>query len=193
MKMIDLITASGLGEPAGRGRLAMRRRREMGRHPAPTFVFVDLAGYTALTERRGDDEGARVALAFQRAIGELSRRHGAWQVKSLGDGAMIWAPDARRAVQLAAEALAGVGRRADLLPVRIGVHTGPAVMSGADWYGSTVNVAARLAARAEPNQALISAASRTAAGRGVPLPLGRCRQFWLRGVDRPVLAWCLTG
>jgi hypothetical protein len=44
--------------------------------------------------------------------------------------------------------------RADLLPVRVGVYTGPAVMQGCDWYGSAVNVAARLAAQAEPNEAL---------------------------------------
>ena len=35
----------------------------------------------------------------------LSRDHGAWQVKSMGDGAMIWAPDAARAVALAADTL----------------------------------------------------------------------------------------
>ena len=136
------------GSPSGAsigGLLATRRRRWMRSHPTPTFVFVDLAGYTALTETRGDHAAARVASEFLRTMSGLSREHGAWQVKSMGDGVMIWAPDAARAVALAADTLEDVGTREDLLPVRVGVHTGPAVMCGWDWYGSTVNVAARLA------------------------------------------------
>ena len=41
--------------------VATRKRRRMQRHPAPTFVFADLAGYTALTDRHGDEAAARVA------------------------------------------------------------------------------------------------------------------------------------
>lgn len=164
----------------------------MRSHATPTFVFADLAGYTRLTEERGDHEAARVARSFHRAIGALSREHHAWQVKAMGDGAMIWAPDAGRGVALAGDVLEHVGTRLDLLPVRVGVHTGPAVMSGWDWYGSTVNVAARLAGRAEPNQALISAAARAAAGQDLAPVLGSCHQLLLRGVERPVLAWCLA-
>ena len=44
----------------------------------------------------------------------------------MGDGVMIWIGDAGDAVLLAAETLERVGTRTDLLPVRIGVHTGPA-------------------------------------------------------------------
>ena len=132
----------------------------MARHPAPTFVFADLVGYTSLTEQRGDDAAARVAHDFWRAMSALCREHGARQVKAMGDGAMIWAPDAGRAVTLAASAVHELGTRDDLLPVRVGVHTGPAVMRGGDWYGGAVNLAARLAAAAEPNQALVSGATR---------------------------------
>ena len=130
----------------------VRRRRRMRRHPAPTFVFADLAGYTALTEERGDEAAARLAGEFRRAMGALSREHRATRVKSMGDGVMICAPDPADAVALAPRALAEVGTRPDLLPVRVGVHTGPAVMPGCDWYGSAVNVAARLARQAEPTR-----------------------------------------
>ena len=145
-----------------------RRRRRMSRHPAPTFVFADLAGYTALTEERGDEAAATVAREFRRAMCALSREHGATQVKSMGDGVMIWAPDPADAVALAARAVDEIGTRPDLLPVRVGVHTGPAVMRGCDWYGSAVNVAARLARQAEPNEALVSAATRAAAATDSP-------------------------
>jgi adenylate cyclase len=183
---------AALSTPRMGGLLAARRRRWMRTHPTPTFVFVDLVGYTTLTDLRGDQAAARVASEFQRAMRGLSRRHGAWQVKSMGDGVMIWAPDAARAVALAADTLEEVGNRVDLLPVRIGVHTGPAVMYGWDWYGSTVNVAARLASQAGANEALVSATSRAAARGDHPYPLETRRQLRLRGVARPVVAWCLT-
>jgi adenylate cyclase len=169
--------------------LSARRHRWMSRHPAPTFVFADLVGYTALTEQRGDDAAARVAREFWRTMSSLSREHGAWQVKSMGDAAMIWAPDAERAVALAERAVKEVGSRPDLLPVRVGAHTGPAVMRGGDWYGGAVNLAARLAAAAEPNQALISCATRLAAG-GTPAPsLRGRRELLLHGVENPIVAW----
>lgn len=62
------------------------RRRRMSRHPAPTFVFADLVGYTRLTDAEGDEAAARLAGEFQRAMRVLSRDHGARQVKSMGDG-----------------------------------------------------------------------------------------------------------
>ena len=125
-------------------------------------------------------------------MSDLSREHGAWQVKSMGDGVMIWSPEADWAMALAADTLKIVGTRTDLLPVRVGVHTGPAVMCGWEWYGSTVNVAARLASESGRNEALISATSRAAANSDPPRPLGRRRELHLRGVAQPVIAWCLT-
>ena len=71
--------------------VATRKRRQMQRHPAPRLVFADLVGYTALTDQLGDEAGARRA-GVRRTICALSRDHGAWQVKSMGDGVMIWAP-----------------------------------------------------------------------------------------------------
>ena len=168
-----------------------RRRRWMARHPAPTFVFADLVGYTALTEEQGDETAARVAREFRRTITGLSRAHGAWQVKSMGDGAMIWAPDASRAVALAARVVE-VGARPDLLPVRVGVHTGRAVMRGGDWYGSSVNVAARLAREADANEALISSTTRGAVRGDVGWSLKTRCEITLRGVEHPVAVWRLS-
>jgi adenylate cyclase len=171
---------------------ATRRRRQMRRHPAPTFVFADLAGYTTLTEHRGDEAAARVANEFRRTMCAISRDHGARQVKSMGDGVMIWAPDAGDAISLAARAVEEVGSRPDLLPVRVGVNTGPAVMRGYDWYGSAVNVAARLARESAPNEALVSASTRAAARDELPHRLIARRELSLRGVDRPIAAWRLA-
>jgi MYXO-CTERM domain-containing protein len=192
--VIEVVAASGAGLALlllGAA-LATRRRRSMGRHPAPTFVFADLAGYTTLTEQRGDEAAAALAGEFRRTMCALSRAHGAWQVKSMGDGVMIWAPDAGAAVALAARAVEDVGTRADLLPVRVGVHTGPAVMRGCDWYGGAVNVAARLAGEALPNEALVSAATRAAAGGRLTAALDDRREISLRGLSATVAAWRLA-
>ncbi len=172
--------------------LAMSRKKWMRGHRAPTFLFADLAGFTALTETRGDEAAAEIARVFRRTMRALSRKYDAWQVKSMGDGVMIWAPDAAKAVALAAHAVKEVGASSDLPPVRVGVHTGPAVMQGLDWYGSTVNVAARLADEAEPGQALISGATLSAAQATLTRPLKLRREVVLRGVERPIVAWRLA-
>jgi adenylate cyclase len=174
------------------GLRATRGRRGAARlDTQATFVFADLTGYTALTEDRGDLEAAELADEFRRTMRGLSRQHGGWQIKSMGDGVMIWVPDPTQAIALARRAVMRVGSRRDLLPVRVGVHTGSAVMRGWDWYGSAVNVAARLADQAGPNEALISAATRAAARHELTRTLESRQELVLRGVARPVVAWCL--
>jgi adenylate cyclase len=192
--MIEIVVGSSVGAIiVGAGRMRTQHRiRWMRRHPAPTFLFADLAGYTALTEELGDEAGAAMADRFRRTMQGLSRRHGALPVKSMGDGVMIWASDAAKAIALAAHAVDEMGARSDLLPVRVGVHTGPAVMHGLDWYGSAVNVAARLADEARPGEALVSAATRAAARGEVARSLGTKREVALRGVERPIVAWQLV-
>jgi class 3 adenylate cyclase len=65
-------------------------------------------------------------------------------------------------------------------------------MSGCDWSGAAVNLAARLSAEAEPNQALGSAATGVAAGAALEQSLGPRRELVLRGIARPVAAWRLA-
>jgi class 3 adenylate cyclase len=122
----------------------------------------------------------------------LSCRLHTRQVKSMGDGVMIWAHDPADAVAVAERTLHEIGTRPDLLPVRIGVHTGQAVRRGGDWYGGAVNVAARLAAQARPSEALISANTRAAIDRATARGLRDCRELSLRGVARPVGVWSLA-
>src|SRR4051812_39425700 len=187
---VSLLVVVAAGSLATRAR--RRRRRCPRRHPAPTFLFADLAGYTALTERRGDHAAAAVASEFRRTMSDLVRRHGAFEVKSLGDGMMVWAADAGAATALAANVVAEVGTRPDLLPVRVGVHTGPAVARGCDWYGNAVNVAARLASEARPNEALVSAATREACCGRLERRLESPRALSLRGLERPVATFRLV-
>ena len=155
-------------------------------------MFADLAGYTGLTDRLGDEAAANVARAFRRTMCSASREYGAYQIKSMGDGVMILARDPAAAIAVAARAVEEIGTRPDLLPVRVGVHTGPAARRGCDWYGSAVNVAARLAREAQPNEALISATTHALARGRLRERLTARRELALRGVERPVAAWRLA-
>jgi class 3 adenylate cyclase len=170
----------------------IRSQRACRRRTTPTFLFADLVGYTARTEAMGDDAAADLAREFRRTMCSLSRDHGAREVKSMGDGVMIWIGDAGDAVSLASDALKRVGTRSDLLPLRIGVHTGPAVRRRSDWYGSAVNVAARLAAQARPNEALVSEATWAMARCELVKPVDKPRELILKGLDRRVAAWRLA-
>src|SRR5215212_2954256 len=79
-----------------------------------------------------------------------------------------------------------VMEEAGLPPVRVGIHTGPALGSGGDWYGRTVNVAARLCAVAPPGRVLISEATSAGAGRMRGVDLGERELHWLRNVSEPI-------
>ena len=53
-----------------------------------TFLFADLAGFTALTEAHGDEQAADLAHEFESAAARLLPRHGAEQIKTIGDALM---------------------------------------------------------------------------------------------------------
>jgi adenylate cyclase len=127
-----------------------------------TFLFADLVGFTALSFERGDEAAADIATRFQSEVRRLATRHGATVVKSLGDGAMVRADDAGDAVRLG---LALANGLEELPAVRVGLNTGPAVERDGDFYGSTVNLAARLSQAARGGEVLLSEATREAARR----------------------------
>ena len=117
------------------------------------MCFLDLAGYTRLTEERGDQAAAELAGNVAVLVERTALAHRGTPVKWLGDGVMLYFPDPAQAVAAALEA---VGRlpAAGLPPAHVGVAAGPVVVQGGDYFGRTVNLAARLAARAQAGQVL---------------------------------------
>jgi adenylate cyclase len=75
-----------------------------------------------------------------------------------------------------------------LPPVRVGVHSGPAVSHEGDWYGRAVNVASRLCSVAAGGEVLVSEASLAAAGELPAVSVGERRLHWLKNVTEPVAA-----
>ena len=134
-----------------------------------TFVFADLAGYTALTEAHGDDHAADEAAAFCDAVRDLLAEHGAEEVKAIGDAMLVRASDPAQAAGLGERIVCGYGARHRGLGVRVGLHTGTAVRRGDDWFGSAVNVASRVADAARAGEVLCTEATRQAIGPAVPV------------------------
>lgn len=110
-----------------------------------TFLFADLAGYTALTEAHGDEEAADAAEEFCEAVRVLLPEYEAQEVKAIGDALLVRIPDPTHAARLAARIVTDYGTRHRALGIRVGVHTGTAVRRGDDWFGSAVNLASRVA------------------------------------------------
>ena len=156
--------------------------RRPGRVPA--MSFVDLVGYTRLTEERGDRAAAALAETLAVLVDRSSREHGGVPVKWLGDGVMVHYRDPAGAVRSALRMVAQLPR-AGLPPAHVGVAAGPVVVQGGDYFGRTVYLAARIAARAGAGQVLVSqSVAQAAPPQGVSFVVrGRLR---FKGIARPV-------
>jgi adenylate cyclase len=155
-----------------------------------TFLFADLAGFTALTEAHGDEAAADAALAFCVDIRNVLAAYAATEVKTMGDAMMIVCSDASAALRLACFIVDDLGRRHAALGVRAGLHTGPAIHRQDDWFGATVNIAARIAAQAASGEIVLSEATRIAARPEHDGLVLRSRGLLnLRNVSEPVPAW----
>src|SRR5258708_6691945 len=110
----------------------------------PAICFLDITGYTRLTQEHGDAAAAALAENLAKLVKRTSAAHGGRPVKWLGDGVMFWFRDPGPGVLAALEMVAGVGA-AGLPPAHVGLHAGPVVTQEGDYYGQTVNMAARIA------------------------------------------------
>ena len=119
--------------------------------PYIVLLFADLAGFTALTETHGDLDAAEIAAQFY-ALTTMALAGEARRVKTMGDAVMLVAPDPAAGVGVARRLLAAVEQRSGFPAVRIGLHYGPAVERDGDFFGATVNLAARVTAHARAGQ-----------------------------------------
>lgn len=121
----------------------------------PAICFLDITGYTRLTQERGDRAAAELAESLARLVKRTSTAHGGRPVKWLGDGVMFHFRDPGPSVIAALDMVVGIVE-AGLPPAHVGVHTGPVVLQDGDYYGQTVNLAARIAEYARPGEVLVS-------------------------------------
>ncbi len=155
-----------------------------------SFAFVDVSGFTKMTELEGDEHAVEVLTAFRSLLRDICSRRGVRIAKWLGDGVMLVCVTTRPLLETILELHHKVGEAArpvTAVAIRSGVSSGEVIlMEGDDYVGHSVNVAARLCDLADAGEAL-------AAPSVIPfLPRwGRVvRQIpvMLRGVENPLPA-----
>jgi class 3 adenylate cyclase len=157
-----------------------------------TFLFADLVGFTALTDTQGDDRAAEVAVILYARVRGLLSTHGAEELKTVGDGMVLRCDEASEGIRLGLRIVDELEAIPGFPAVRVGVHCGPAVHKDGEWYGRTVNVAARLCSAAGGGEVLVSEQARRAAGRLREVDFGERRLHWLRNVTQPIAAHVVT-
>jgi adenylate cyclase len=123
----------------------------------PAICFLDITGYTRLTQERGDDAAADLAGTLAHLVERSSVRYGGKPIKWLGDGVMVFFPNPGPGVRAALEMVDGLAA-AGLPPAHVGLHAGPVLYQAGDYFGQTVNVSARIADYARPAEVLVSQA-----------------------------------
>jgi adenylate cyclase len=121
----------------------------------PAICFLDISGYTRLTQERGDDAAADLSTTVARLVERSSVQHGGKPIKWLGDGVMFYFGDPGPGVRAALEMVDGLAA-AGLPPAHVGLHAGPVLFQEGDYFGQTVNLSARIADYARQGEVLVS-------------------------------------
>jgi adenylate cyclase len=116
-----------------------------------------------LTDERGDDAAAQLAEQLGRIVQRTSVAYGGRPVKFLGDGVTFVFPEPGPAVLASLEMVESVAAEG-LPPAHVGIAAGSVIFQEGDYYGQTVNLAARISDFARPGEVLVSGTVVDAAG-----------------------------
>lgn len=149
-----------------------------------TFLIADLAGYTALAGAHGDIDAAQAATRFASLAGLACV--GSRVVKTVGDAVMVVAEEPQDAARTAIR-LKDMVAAEELFPdVSMGLAVGPAVEQNGDYFGQTVNIAARVCSYAQPGQILCTGALRQVVEELNDLELRAVGDVRLKNIVAPV-------
>jgi class 3 adenylate cyclase len=154
-----------------------------------TILFTDVEGSTALTDRLGDAKARELLREHESITREALKEHGGSEVKTMGDGFMASFAAATKALECGIalqNAFAERNESADEpINVRIGLNAGEPISEDEDLFGTAVNMAARIASKAEGGEILASNVVRElVAGKG--FLFNDRGETELRGFEDPV-------
>jgi class 3 adenylate cyclase len=152
-------------------------------------LFVDLSGFTALTEAMGDLKTAEVLDRFSGLVRQSVTTLGGQVVKQIGDAFLLVFREPRDAVACALDIEARATAAPAFPAVRAGIHHGPVLYREGDYFGATVNLAARVAAEADRHQVLVTDAVRHAIRVAADVELERLPKRTLKGVSEEIVLY----
>lgn len=121
----------------------------------PVVAFVDMSGFTRLSQEQGDEHAVTLAARFAELVQLGAQSNGGRLVKLLGDGALLVFRDVDTAMATLTH-LFLAARDAGLPALHAGLHAGPVIERDADVFGRTVNLASRIASQADAGELLVS-------------------------------------
>ena len=161
-----------------------------------TILFTDMEGSTTLTQRLGDARAQEVLRAHNSIVRDALKAHDGSEIKHTGDGIMASFPTASKALACATTIQTTFAEHNETaqepIKVRIGLNAGEPVAEEEDLFGTAVQLAARVCARAEPGQVLAANVVRELAA-GKPFLFSDQGDVVLRGFEDPVRLYEVRG
>ena len=152
-----------------------------------TIAFTDIEDSLRLNARLGDRRWLAVLHTHDDVIRRITAEHGGTVVKSQGDGSMLAFASARRALTCAAVIDRGIAEAfadlEDAIRVRIGLHVGEPVREANDFFGHTVNFAARVASSAAGGEILVSSLLHDLLAQTGEFEFAEARSVELKGIE----------
>jgi adenylate cyclase len=156
-------------------------QRQLGR-VRMTFCFVDLTGFTRYTEEEGDEEAFDLVERFIETV-EATLPAEALVVKTIGDEVMIVSPDPATLTEWAVGFMSLFQERPQ---PRVGLHYGRAVYRDGDYFGTEVNLAHRVVARALGGEVMVTTGIVDEIGRSNYLEFDPIGEVDLKGFPQPI-------
>ena len=152
---------------------------------AVTILFVDIALFTSLAQAHGDEAAMEVVERFDSMVRSLALQHDGTLVKQIGDEFMLAFKDPVDAARFAVALDEAATGEPEFPSLRAGINHGPVLFRMGDYFGNTVNLAARVVAMAMAGEILVTEPVASAA-EAAGIPIERLGVRVARGVQDPV-------
>lgn len=155
-----------------------------------TIMFTDIVGSTQMTHERGDYGAQEVVRMHNTVVRKALAEYFGKEVKHTGDGIMAVFSNAVNAVGAAMViqhqlAVAAQENPKNAAHVRIGINSGEAVHEEGDYFGTTVQVAARVCDKASAGEIFVTESVKMMCADR-KLPMAHVQAYELKGVDHLV-------